>query len=299
MTARVAVVDVGSNSVRLLLLDRLTPDGAEGPRRTTVTGLRRGAAADGAVAPDALARLDACLAGYADAIRDAGAPPVVAVGTAAVREAPNADAIAALIRQRLGAELFVAPGEREAALAFTGARMALGPDAGPCRVIDIGGASTEVVQGDGAGPAHLVSLPLGVVRHADASVAEARADAVRLVRAATGDFPSGGPVVGLAGTVTQAAALVLGYYDPVAIHRMRLSVAQIEQVLQRSAAVDLEARKAIPGMHPDRADVIVNGLAILLGALEALGADEVVVSERDILDGIAADPLLVPTALTE
>lgn len=299
MTARVAVVDVGSNSVRLLLLARLTPDGAEGPRITTVTGLRRGAAPDGAVAPDALARLDACLAGYADAIRDAGAPPVVAVGTAAVREAPNADAIADVIRARLGTELVIAAGEREAALAFTGARMALGRDAGPCRVIDIGGASTEVVQGDASGPAHLVSLPLGVVRHADVSVAEARADAVRLVRHATAAFPADGPVVGLAGTVTQAAALVLGYYDPVAIHRMRLSVAQIEDVLQRSAAVDLAARKTIPGMHPDRADVIVNGLAILLGALEALGADEVVVSERDILDGIAADPLLVPASLTE
>lgn len=299
MTARVAVVDVGSNSVRLLLLERLTSDGAEGPRITTVTGLRREAAPDGAVAPGALARLDACLARYAEAIRDAGAPPVVAVGTAAVREAPNAEAIADVIHRRLSTDLVIATGEREAGLAFAGARMALGSDAGPCRVIDIGGASTEVVQGDSSGPAHLVSLPLGVVRHAGLTVAEARTHAVRLVSEATADFPATGPVVGLAGTVTQAAALVLGYYDPVAIHRMRLSVAQLEDVLQRAAAVDLAARKAIPGMHPDRADVIVNGLAILLGALEALRADEVVVSERDILDGIAADPLLVPASLTE
>jgi exopolyphosphatase/guanosine-5'-triphosphate,3'-diphosphate pyrophosphatase len=142
MTVRAAVLDVGSNSVRLLLLERMTPHGAVGERRATVTGLRKGAGADGSVAPDALERLDACLAGYADAIAAAGNPLVVAVGTAAVREAPNRDEISAVVRRRLGTDLMVVTGEQEATLAYRGARMALADPNGPCRMIDIGGAST-------------------------------------------------------------------------------------------------------------------------------------------------------------
>ena len=299
MTVRAAVLDVGSNSVRLLLLERMTAQGAVGERRATVTGLRKGAAADGTVAADALDRLDACLAGYAEAIAAAGHPPVVAVGTAAVREAPNRDAIAAVVRRRLGVDPVVATGAQEATLAYRGARMALADAGGPCRMIDIGGASTEVVAGDESGPLHVVSLPLGVVRNAGDSVEGARAEAERLVRAATTAFPAAGPVIGLAGTVTQAAALCNGRYDPDEIHRERLSRAAIERVLAEAAALDLADRRAMAGMHPDRADVIVNGMAILLGAMTALGVDEVVVSERDLLDGIAGDPVLVPETGTE
>ena len=299
MTVRAAVLDVGSNSVRLLLLERMTPQGAVGERRATVTGLRKGAAADGTVAADALDRLDACLAGYAEAIAAAGHPPVVAVGTAAVREAANGDAIAAVVRRRLGVDPVVATGAEEATLAYRGARMALGDAGGPCRMIDIGGASTEVVAGDESGPLHLVSLPLGVVRNAGDTVEGARAEAERLVRDATTAFPAAGPVIGLAGTVTQAAALCNGGYDPDEIHRQHLSRAAIERVLAQAAALDLAERRAMPGMHPDRADVIVNGMAILLGAMIALGVDEVIVSERDLLDGIAGDPALVPATVTE
>ena len=298
MTVRAAVLDVGSNSVRLLLLEGLTPHGAIGERRATVTGLRKGAGADGAVSADALQRLDSCLADYAEAIAAACDPPVVAVGTAAVREAPNSDDIVAVVRARLGCELIIVSGEQEATLAYRGARMALPDAAGPCRMIDIGGASTEVVAGDASGPRNVVSLPLGVVRNAGDTVEHARQEGERRVADATADFPSAGPVVGLAGTVTQAAALCNGRYDPDQIHRQRVSCADIEQVLDRAAALDLPARRAMPGMHPDRADVIVNGMAILLGALAALGVGEVIVSERDLLDGIAGDPAFVPAALT-
>ncbi|MDA2953768.1 MAG: hypothetical protein O2976_04030 [Actinomycetota bacterium] len=295
---RAAVLDVGSNSVRLLLLERLTADGAVGERVGTVTGLRRGALSDGSVCADALARLDACLADYAERIVVAGAPPVVAVGTAAVREAPNHRAIEDVFRRQLGSALTIVTGEQEATLAFAGARMALPPDAGPCRVIDIGGASTEVVEGDASGPRSLVSLPLGVVRDLDKSIDEVHDTALRLVAAATSGFASEGPVVGLAGTVTQAAALCAGFYDPERIHRMRLSRSDIEAALGTASALDLPARRRMPGMHPDRADVIVNGMAILLGAMSALDVNEVIVSERDLLDGIAADPRLVPVVRT-
>lgn len=294
MTVTAAVVDVGSNSVRLLLLERLTPAGAVGQRFSTVTALRRGAGADGAVAEDALARLDACLATYGAQVAAAGAPPVTVVGTAAVREAPNAARIAQVVRHRLGAELVIAPGEREAALAFAGARMALPPGSGPCRVVDIGGASTEVIVGGADGPVHLVSLPLGVVRQADVPVDEARALATRLVADATSGWPTDGPVLGVAGTPTQAAALALGYYDADDVHGMHLSRVEIERLVALVGATDPADRAMIPGMHPDRADVILNGLAMLSGALIALGADGLMVSERDLLDGIAADPSLVP-----
>jgi exopolyphosphatase/guanosine-5'-triphosphate,3'-diphosphate pyrophosphatase len=299
MTVRAAVLDVGSNSVRLLLLERMTPHGAVGARRATVTGLRKGAGADGSVAPDALERLDACLAAYADAIADAGHPPVVAVGTAAVREAPNRDEISAVVRRRLGTDVIVVTGEQEATLAYRGARMALADPDGPCRMIDIGGASTEIVAGDASGPHHVVSLPLGVVRNAGDTVEGARGEALRRVADATTTFPADGPVIGLAGTVTQAAALCNGRYDPDEIHRQQLGRDSIERVLAEAAALDLGTRRAMPGMHPDRADVIVNGMAILLGAMSALGVDEVIVSERDLLDGIAGDPVLVPATLTE
>ncbi len=296
MTALAAVVDVGSNSVRLLLFERMAPDGAVGQRVVTVTGLGRGAAPDGAVSSEALKRLDACLASYAERIIGAGGPPVVAVGTAAVREAPNRDAIAAVVRQRLATELVVVPGEREAALAFAGARLALPSGAGPCRVIDIGGASTEVVEGDASGPRSLVSLPLGVVRQAGRTPEAARREAERLVRAGAGGFATAGPVVGVAGTVTQVAAIHAGEYDPEVIHRMGLTRADIQSVLDRVTPLADAARRAVPGMHPDRTDVIVNGAAILLGVLDGLGADAVIVSERDLLDGICLDPSLVAPA---
>lgn len=294
---RAAVVDVGSNSTRLLLADRVDARGAEGERITTVTGLRRGAAPDGTVSAEALERLSACLDDFASRIARAGAPPVVAVGTSAVRDAPNRGEIVAVVRERLGARLAVVGGEEEAALAFAGARLVLGDD-GPCRVLDIGGGSTEVVQGDAAGPRHAVSLALGVNRQGDLITGDPPpppdVDAVRhvareLVADATAAFPPGDSLVGVAGTVTTIAAILNGRYDAAEVHGMEITRAQAEAVLARLAALDDAARRAVPGLHPDRANVIVAGLAILCGTLDALGEEILVVSERDILDGIAME----------
>jgi exopolyphosphatase / guanosine-5'-triphosphate,3'-diphosphate pyrophosphatase len=295
-----AVLDVGSNSVRLLLAEGLAPGGVMGERVVTITGLRRAATADGSVSPAALARLDTCLADYAQRIIAAGSPPVVAVGTAAVREAPNRAAIERVVRSRLGVDLIVIPGEREAALAFSGARLVLDAGTGPCRVVDIGGGSTEVVQGDGSGPAHAVSLALGVNRQGEThitadpppagEVSSIRAEAAALVGEAAGAFPADGPLVGVAGTVTQVAAIAVGHYDADLIHGMTLSCNDVEGVLHRVAAVAADGRARIAGLHPDRVNVIVPGAAILLGVLEALDSPSLVVSERDILDGIAMDP---------
>lgn len=294
---RAAVVDVGSNSTRLLLLEGVGAGGAEGERVTTVTGLRRGAAPDGAVSQEALDRLAACLDDFAGRIARAGSPPVVAVGTSAVRDAPNRAEVVAVVRDRLGARLSVVGGEEEAALAFAGARLVLESDA-PCRVLDIGGGSTEVVQGDASGPRHAVSLALGVNRQGEvithdppppAQVAAVRGAAHALVAEATAGFPPTGPLIGVAGTVTTVAAILNGRYDPDEVHGMEVTRAQAEDVLGRMAVLDDAGRRATPGLHPDRANVIVAGLAILCGALDALGADRLLVSERDILDGIAME----------
>ena len=306
---RAAVIDVGSNSVRLLLAEGIDATGVLGERVVTVTGLRRGADDDGRVTDSALARLDACLVDYAARIVSFGATGVVPVGTAAVREAPNVADIAQIVRHRLATDLIVIPGEREAALAFAGARLVLDDPSTPCRVVDIGGGSTEVVQGDGAGPAHAVSLRLGVNRQGEAhvrhdppradEVVAIREEARRMVADAAAAFPGDGPLVGVAGTVTQVAAILLGRYDPMAIHGMSMTRADVDDVLARVAGVTSAARTSIPGLHADRVNVIVPGAAILSGVLEGLGADELTVSERDILDGITMDAVHAGGALAE
>jgi exopolyphosphatase / guanosine-5'-triphosphate,3'-diphosphate pyrophosphatase len=306
---RAAVIDVGSNSVRLLLAEGIDVTGALGERVVTVTGLRRGAGADGRVTAAALARLDTCLGDYAARIAAFGATRVVPVGTSAVREAPNVADIEEVVRHRLTTDLVVIPGEREAALAFAGARLVLPDRSVPCRVVDIGGGSTEVVQGGGTGPAHAVSLRLGVNRQGEAhvrtdppragDVTAIREEARRMVGDAAAAFPADGPLVGVAGTVTQVAAILLGRYDPEAIHGMSLTGADVDDVLASVGGVPAGARASIPGLHADRVNVIVPGAAILAGVLDGLGADEMVVSERDILDGIAMDALLAGGAPAE
>jgi exopolyphosphatase / guanosine-5'-triphosphate,3'-diphosphate pyrophosphatase len=295
-----AVVDVGSNSVRLLLMERMDRDGAVGERVLTVTGLRRGASADGTVTAQAIARLDSCLADYAVRIAAAGSPPVLAVGTSAVRDAPNRAEVEAVVQQRLGTALRVVSGGEEAALSFAGARLVMGDRTGPCTVIDIGGGSTEVVEGDGGGPGNAVSLQLGVNRQGEMITAdpppphEVQAisdEAERMVREATVRFAPTQLLVGVAGTVTTVAAVMLGRYDPVAIHGMHIGRDDVQRVLAGLAGCDADERARTPGLHADRVNVIVPGLAILLGCLDALGVTRLVVSERDILDGIAMEAL--------
>lgn len=302
-----AVVDVGSNSVRLLLMERMDADGAVGERVVTVTGLRRGALPDGTLTPEAIRRLDACLADYARRITAAGSPQVVAVGTSAVRDAPNRAAVESVVHARLGTALRVISGEEEAALSFAGARLVMDGRPGRCTVLDIGGGSTEVVEGDAAGPGNAVSLQLGVNRQGEMLTADppppAEVQAIigvaeGMVRDATGGFGPTDLLVGVAGTVTTVAAVMLGHYDPVAIHGMAITRDDVVQVLECLAGVDSGARALTPGLHPDRVNVIVPGLAILLGCLDALGVTRLVVSERDILDGVAMEALRADGAPT-
>ncbi|MDX6644403.1 MAG: exopolyphosphatase / guanosine-5-triphosphate,3-diphosphate pyrophosphatase [Miltoncostaeaceae bacterium] len=291
---RVAVVDVGSNSTRLLLCEGLDAEGPRGERRTVITGLRRGAGMDGAIAPDALARLDACLAGYGAAIAAFAPGRVLAIGTSAVRDAPNRDAVAALVEARLGAPLRVASGEEEAALAFAGARLALPGDGRPALVLDVGGGSTELVRGGPDGPEAMVSLQVGSVRCSERLRADPPAPGeLRALRAGlerelgphARRLGAGAAVIGVAGTVTTLAAIRQGAYDPARVHRARLALQEVERIAARLAALPLARRRAVAGLHPDRAPAIVAGAQIVLAALAATAADGLLVSERDLLDG--------------
>jgi exopolyphosphatase/guanosine-5'-triphosphate,3'-diphosphate pyrophosphatase len=293
---RIAVVDLGSNSVRLFLCEGIDETGPAGERRTTVTGLRRGAAADGTIAEDALERLDACLADYAAAIARFAPGRVVAVGTSAVRDGPNRARVADLVRRRLGAGLTVLSGEDEARCSFAGARLGAGGDE-PIMVIDIGGGSTELVRGGPAGPEGAVSLQLGAVRQTEAHLASdppapheleaLRAEAAPLVRGALATIGGPAAAVGVAGTITTLAAIDLGAYDPGRVHRHRLSRSAIARITGDLAGMTVERRRTVPGLDPARAGVIVAGAVIAGVVLEEAGAQEMVVSERDLLDGVA------------
>jgi exopolyphosphatase/guanosine-5'-triphosphate,3'-diphosphate pyrophosphatase len=303
--APVAIVDVGSNSVRLFLWTGDDDDGPTGTRLTTVTGLRRGAADDGTVTGDALDRLDACAAAYAEMMRAAGVVSGVAIGTSAVRDAPNRTAVAEVIGRRLGLPLTVVAGTVEARLSYAGARRAVDDDR-EVVVLDVGGGSTELVRGDATGPTAAVSLQLGAVRTTErylladpphpGQLTRLREDVDAALAEAVAGIGGPAPLVGVAGTVSTLAAVDLGIYDPRRVHGHVLTRARIEEMLSWMSGLPVAERALIPGLEPARAPVIVAGAAIVAAALDAARVDRITASERDLLDGVAlyADALVGP-----
>jgi exopolyphosphatase/guanosine-5'-triphosphate,3'-diphosphate pyrophosphatase len=298
MTAagRLAVVDVGSNSLRLFLCEGIGPEGPRGERDTTVIGLRRGAGPDGALAADALERLDERLARYAGDIAAFAPARALAVATSAVRDAPNRGAVEAIVEGRLGAPVRLLSGVEEGALSFAGARLAVDGDA-PFLLVDIGGGSTELVRGGSAGPEDAVSLQLGVVRQTErhlrhdppqpAELEGLREEARALVAPALAGLAGELPVVAVAGTATTLAAIELGGYDRDRVHRHRLTLAAIDALAARLAAMAAGERRGVAGLDPARAGVIVAGALILAEAVRGAGAAAAMVSETDLLDGVA------------
>ena len=280
---RVAVVDIGTNSTRLLLAEvgggQVTPL----ERRSIVTRLGEGLERTGALGDEPQARVLRALGEYREAI--ASAEIRTGVLTSAVRDASNGDAFVARIRDDFGIDAEVISGDEEARLTYTGATLGRDGDE-PVLVADIGGGSTELVS-DG----WHVSTQVGVVRHGERhgdDVAALREDVRPVLRDALPDDPPS-RVIAVAGTATQAAAmdLELAEYDHDAIEGHVLSIATLRALLERLAPMPLAERKQVVGLHPDRAATIVAGLAILIEILEAVGADEVEVSDRDLLYGRA------------
>jgi exopolyphosphatase/guanosine-5'-triphosphate,3'-diphosphate pyrophosphatase len=302
----VAGVDCGTNSIRLLVadLDTETATLTDVDRRMEIVRLGQGVDRTGRLAPEALARTFAACDRYAEVVRDTGAERVRFVATSASRDVDNREEFVAGVRQRLGVAPEVVTGDQEAALSFAGATRELvrGGLARPFLVVDIGGGSTELVLGEpGAEPTAAVSVDIGCVRmterhlHDDPptadQVAAARVDIEAAVRLAGETVPlsQARTLVGLAGSVTTVAAMALDLpsYLPARIHHARIAAADVRKVADRLLAMTHDERAALPFMHPGRVDVIGAGALVLAVLLEHVPVDEVVVSEHDILDGIA------------
>lgn len=308
--SRVAAVDCGTNSIRLLVADVVADlvadvvagsnDGvlAEIDRRTTIVRLGQGVDATGAFAPEALERTFAACDTYADVIRSLDVDRVRFVATSAARDARNAEEFFAGVRGRFGVEAEVVSGDEEAALSFRGATLALDAEA-PYLVVDIGGGSTELVLGDGDGVQAAQSLDMGSVRMTERhlgsdpatpdEIAAAVKDIDSLLDATTVPLDRARSLVGVAGTITTVAAVALDLpeYDRARVHHARIAAPLLSATtswLIASTRAEREARKVI---HPGRVDVIGAGALILDRIQHRLGTDELLVSEHDILDGVA------------
>ncbi|MGW7431932.1 Ppx/GppA phosphatase family protein [Streptomyces sp. NPDC054861] len=298
---RVAAIDCGTNSIRLLVadVDPGTGELTELDRRMTIVRLGQGVDRTGRLAPEALERTFAACREYAAVIAELGAHKLRFVATSASRDAENRDEFVDGVIEILSVRPEVISGDQEAEFSFTGATSEL-PGAGRCLVVDIGGGSTEFVVGDRHVEAAR-SVDIGCVRlterhvrsdpPAPAEIEAVRADVRAALDLAAGTVPiaEAGTLVGLAGSVTTVAAIALGLteYDSTAIHHSRISRDQVAEVTGRLLAAGHDERAAIPVIHPGRVDVIAVGALVLLEIMERTGAAEVVVSEHDILDGIA------------
>ncbi|MEV5597308.1 Ppx/GppA phosphatase family protein [Streptomyces sp. NPDC052496] len=308
---RVAAIDCGTNSIRLLVadLDPATGELKDLDRRMTIVRLGQGVDRTGRLAPEALERTFAACREYAGVIRELGAESLRFVATSASRDAENRDDFVRGVVDILGVEPEVITGDQEAEFSFTGATKELTgrtDQETPYLVVDIGGGSTEFVLGSDAVRAAR-SVDIGCVRMTERhlvrdgkpiadppgeeQISAIKADIDRALDEAGQAVPlsEARTLVGLAGSVTTVAAIALGLhaYDSTAIHHARIPLPKVREITDRILTASHEERAAIPAMHPGRVDVIAAGALVLLSIMERVGAEEVVVSEHDILDGIA------------
>jgi exopolyphosphatase / guanosine-5'-triphosphate,3'-diphosphate pyrophosphatase len=300
---RVAGIDCGTNSIRLLVADAVDGRLVDVVREMRIVRLGEGVDRTGQLLPAAIERTRVALADYAATITAHGAQRLRMIATSATRDAANRDAFVTMVRDVLGVDPEVVSGAEEGALSFRGAADGLRGVNGRLLVADIGGGSTELVLGEAAAPDALrsYSMDVGCVRMTErhlrddpptpqqirATVDELRA-AIATAAAAV-DLTAPATFVGLAGTVTTIAAIALGldHYDADAVHGSVLSSAQVHEVTARLLAMTHDERAALPVMHPGRVDVIGGGALVLRTLIEATGASQVIASEHDILDGIA------------
>lgn len=301
----VAAIDVGTNTVRLLVADA-AGSGAYRVRHQeqAITRLGEGLGGTGRLAPAAIERTVAAVARYAETARRLGAVAVRAVATSAAREGANREAFLAAAAAA-GCAVTVVDPEEEARLTTLGALHLLPRRGGRCLVIDIGGGSTEFTLTTGSAPLQSVSLPLGVVKlterffREDPPPAEAlRACAAYVREAVAAGLPFQPPLrsveaIGTGGTATTLAALELALdpYDGERVTGYRLGVGRIRDLLRRLVATPLGARQRLPGLEPGRADVIVAGTCLLAEALDVLGFEGLTVTDGGLREGILLDTL--------
>ena len=297
---RVAAIDCGTNSIRLLIADIDGNNFREIVRDMEIVRLGQGVDETGQFHPDAIARTLAAVDKFAAEIAKRGVEKIRFCATSATRDATNRHLFVDGVRERLGIELEVITGEEEAALSFAGAIKDLDPSNGPFLVVDIGGGSTEFVFGTSTVEAAR-SVNIGCVRMTERHFASdpATAQQIELARtdiqaaiaqaAAVVPITKAKTLVAVAGTATTvaAAALDLPEYDRYAIHLSRISAQQTHDAATMFATSTREQRLALGYMHPGRVDVIAAGSLVLSEIMKATGASEFVASESDILDGMA------------
>jgi exopolyphosphatase/guanosine-5'-triphosphate,3'-diphosphate pyrophosphatase len=295
---RVAVIDIGSNSTRLLVADVAEGRVSVVERRSTVTRLGRGVDLSGQLAAEAIEAACGAVGPYVATLQELGAERVDAIATSAVRDAANGGAFIAELRERFALSARILDGDEEARLTYLGATSEHSPEE-PTVVIDIGGGSTELVVGVGREIEWHVSLQAGVVRHTERHLVsdpptpvelEALAADLRgLIDAATLEAPAATAGIAVAGTPTSLAAIEMELepYDPQRVHGHVLELSSIQRMLSRLAAAPLARRVEIPGLHADRAPTIVAGVVTLIEVMRAFDLERISVSEHDILYGAA------------
>jgi exopolyphosphatase / guanosine-5'-triphosphate,3'-diphosphate pyrophosphatase len=301
---RVAAVDLGTNSIRLLVAElegeRADPRLRTLERRMRITRLGQGVDASRRLAPEAVARTLDVLREYAGVLAEHDVARVRVAATSAARDASNRDEFFAAARDVLGVEPELLAGEEEARLSFGGATSGLRDEPPPYLVIDIGGGSTEFTYGT-ATPEAAISIDVGCVRIteqwlvSDPPEPEELSQAVSVVRDHLGDVERALPglhdaktAVGLAGTITTIATVEQGVpYSREAVQGFRLTRGAAEEVFRTLALESADARRHNPGLEPGRVDTIVGGAVVLVTVMRAFDLEELVVSEDDILDGLA------------
>jgi exopolyphosphatase / guanosine-5'-triphosphate,3'-diphosphate pyrophosphatase len=304
---RVATIDIGTNSVLLLVAEETGGGLMPVEEHATVTRLGRGVDRTRSLDETAVERTNACLADYAERIRALGVDRVAVVGTSALRDASGGEKVSAFVESRLGTPLRVISGLEEARLMFAGANSGLDASTvlGPLVAFDVGGGSTEVVQGVRSPNGSVTldyaeSFDVGSVRLTeryvkadppDVGELEAATKALDQTFAVLPALSIDFPPIGIAGTVTTLASVSLRMqtYDGQRVHGKVLERSEIERVIAMLAGVSLEDRRCIAGLHPGRADVIVAGGLVVLAVLRRLGAGALRVSDRGLRWGLAEE----------
>ncbi|HEX2467133.1 MAG TPA: Ppx/GppA phosphatase family protein [Solirubrobacterales bacterium] len=304
---RVAVVDIGTNSTRLLVADVTDGRVSELTRRSTVTRLGRGVDTSQQLSAEAIEDVCFVVDNYISLYEDLGAERVTAIATSAVRDASNSQMFLAELRERFALDARILNGAEEAGLTYAGASTER-PPGERTLVIDIGGGSTELILGDGPDVGFYASLQAGTVRHTErylkvdptepAQLEDLAADVLGLIDEALegAALTQANEGIAVAGTPTSLAAIdqSLEPYDPERVHGYRLSLDSIQRMLSELAAKPLAERLKVRGLQPGRAPTIVAGVVILIQAMRAFGLTEIEVSEHDILWGAALETARAP-----
>ena len=299
---RVAIIDIGTNSTRILVADVTGNSVEEVERISTVTRLGRGVDHSGTLSPEAIEDVCDAIAGYLEIVESLGVEKVRVVATSAVRDASNADAFTAELRERFDLETEVITGDEEARLTYRGA-ISGRTGAEPLLVLDIGGGSTELIVGEGDRMVFHTSMQAGVVRHTERFITSDPPDPAELENLASdiarllaeviegAELPTIHEAVGVAGTPSSLAAVDLSLepYDPKAVEGHPIPIDVAQKWLSRLAAMPVAERREVTGLHPARAEALVAGLVILIEVMRAFSLGEIRVSEHDILYGCAIE----------